>query len=148
MKFKIDAPILEADSYPEVLFVNRSSDDSLKEHLALLARYFRKEMGFDHLQFDESMYDNEDFTGFLLLQRAMDLVERVDHYPNRIIGAGIFENSRGKFELDWVWIHPFFRNRGALRDQWGNFKSKFGQFTVAEPLSAQMSEFLKKHPSQ
>lgn len=148
MKFNIDTPILEAPGYPDVLFVNSSSDIALKEHIALLAIYFKKEMGFDHLQFDESMYDNEDFTGFLILRRAMDLVERLDHYPNRVIGAGIFQNGNGEFELDWVWIHPFFRNRGTLRDQWEGFREKFGQFTVAKPLSVQMSTFLEKHHSQ
>lgn len=111
----------------------------------MIAKYFKNEMGFDHLQFDESMYDNEDFTGFLLLQRAMDLVEREDHFPSRIVGGGIFVKYCSAYELDWVWIHPFSRNRKVLRDRWGGFKEKFGNFSVAKPLSAQMAAFLQKH---
>ncbi|MGJ0483801.1 MAG: hypothetical protein ACR65R_04605 [Methylomicrobium sp.] len=145
MEYCIDAPILEKPGYPEVLYIDKDSDESLKDHLAVIAKYFKNEMCFNRLQFDESMYDNNDFTGFLVLQPAMDLVEREDHFPCRVVGGGVFAHSCRGPELDWVWIHPFSRNRKLLRNRWKEFKARFGQFSVAEPLSAHMSAFLKKH---
>lgn len=145
MSYCIDAPTLEMPGYPTVLFIDRSSDKPLKDHLAVFAKYFKKEMRFDSLQFDESMYDNEDFVGFLFLQRAMDLVVHVDHYPNRVVGGGVFARRGVIDELDWVWLHPFSRNRRLLRKSWPTFTKRFGQFSVAEPISAHMSVFLKKH---
>lgn len=145
MKFRIDSQVIEAPGYPPVLYITKESEETQKDQLAIIAKYFKSEMGFDHLQFDDSMYDNDRFTGFLLLQRAMDLVEREDHFPSRIVGGGIFVENLGSHELDWVWIHPFSRNRKILRDRWREFKERFGQFSVTEPLSVQMAAFLKKH---
>lgn len=145
MKFRIDAPVLEMAGYPGLLFIDRSSVELWKAPLAVIASYFKKEMKFDHLQFDESMYDNADYVGFLLLQGAMDLVTHDDHYPNRVVGGGTFVKRGDRLELDWVWLHPFSRNEGALRNAWKTFKNKFGQFTVAMPLSVQMAAFLQKH---
>lgn len=145
MKFCIDASILEMVGYPPVLFIDRTSIEQWKAHLAVIARYFKKEMKFDNLQFDESMYDNEDFVGFLFLERAMDLVAHEDHYPNRVVGGGVLVEHGASYELDWVWLHPFSRNRGLLRNSWKTFARRFGQFSVATPLSVQMSAFLEKH---
>ena len=145
MKFTIDAEVVEVDAYPELLFVDKSSTTSHKDSLASLAYYFKKEMRFDHLQFDKDMYGNDDYTGFLILKRAMDLVEHEDHYPSRIIGGGVFVKTNENFKLDWIWIHPFERNKGTLKSRWTEFQKKFGHFGVTEPLSAQMSAFLAKH---
>ena len=74
MHYQIDAPILELDSYEEPLYIDKNSDLLHKETLAQLARYFKREMGTDYLQFDESMFDDDRYTGFLLLKMASDLV--------------------------------------------------------------------------
>lgn len=145
MPFVIDSTVLEVPCAPALLYVDKHSETSHKESLALLARYFKKEMRFDWLQFDQDMFHRNDFTGFLLLKRAMDLVQHEDHYPSRVIGGGIFVQFDSCFRLDWVWIHPFSRNRGILKQNWKGFQERFGQFEVAEPLSVQMSAFLGKH---
>ena len=57
-----------------------------------------------------------------------------------------FDGIRHGFrELDWVWLHPFSRNRKMLRNNWDTFRQRFGQFSVAAPLSAHMSDFIRKH---
>ena len=57
----------------------------------------------------------------------------------------MFVKADESFKLDWVWIHPFARNRGTLKENWKELQGRFGQFEVSEPLSAQMSAFLGKH---
>ena len=145
MDFCIDAPVVEIPSYPAVVFIDRNSEISQKNFLATIARYFKREMRFDNLQYDQSMYHNEDLTGFLFLQRAMDLVKNENHFPSRVVGGGVFVKQGDSYELDWVWLHPFFRNRKILRGHWKQFKQRFGQFSVDSPLSAHMSNFVGKH---
>jgi hypothetical protein len=145
MKFCIDAPILDMPGYPPLLYVDRNSIDAWKENLAMSARLFKKEMNFDHLQFDESMYENDNFVGVLFLQRAMDLVLHEDHYPNRVVGGAVFVAHGASFELDWLWLHPFARNRKMLKSNWPTLTQRFGSFSVAKPISLQMSAFIQKH---
>lgn len=146
MKFCIDAPILDILGYPPLLFVDRNSIDAWKGNLAMSARFFKSEMNFDHLQFDESMYENDDFVGVLFLQRAMDLVLHEDHYPNRVVGGALFvARSSVCYELDWLWLHPFARNRKLLKESWPALTHRFGRFSVARPVSLQMSAFIQKH---
>ena len=145
MNFCIDAPILEVLGYPPIVFIDKDSDKSLKAMLAIIAKYFKTEMRFDSLQFDQSMYRNEDFVGVLFLHRAMDLVKSEGHYPSRVVGGGIFVKRSDSYELDWIWLHPFSRNRKTLRNNWNTFRQRFGQFSVATPLSAHMADFIKKH---
>lgn len=147
MNFSINSQVIEnLDGYKSIIYIDNGSKKSVKDALAILARYFKREMCYDRLQFDESMYSRIDFTGFMLMERAMDLVENMDHYPNRVLGGGVFRQiDSSSHELDWVWIHPFARNRRKLLNHWSEFRSKFGDFSVAEPLSAHMASFIKKH---
>ncbi len=143
-KFRIDASVIELVGYPPLLFIPPEADVSLKNELATLAGYFKAEMGFDRLQFDDTMYDEVDYMGFLLLSWAMDRVEHEDHFPSRVVGGGIFVEYEDGYELDWVWIHPFFRNRGLLKKAWKEFEHRFGAFTVSPPWSPSMKAFLAK----
>jgi len=57
MKFTISSSVLDdLEGYKSLIYVDRNSDRNTKEALANLAVYFKKEMRFDHLQFDESMF--------------------------------------------------------------------------------------------
>lgn len=145
MKFCIDAPTLDMVGYPPILFVDRTSIEEWKEHLAMIACFFKKEMNFDCLQFDESMYGNDDFVGVLFLERAMDLVLHEDHFPARVVGGAVFVAHSITYELDWIWLHPFARNRKLLKNNWRALTHRFGQFSVAKPVSLQMSAFIQKH---
>ena len=76
----------------------------------------------------------------------MDLVENIDHHPYRVLGGGCFrELHDGAYQLDWVWLHPFARNRRKLKEQWPKFQDKFGAFTITLPLSAHMAKFVEKN---
>jgi hypothetical protein len=147
MKYKIDSPVIQNNiDHKEVIYVMPSSDDVLQSALEVLAEYFKKEFRYDYLQYCKHD-ENSDCTGFLLTERALDLVEDIYHHPYRIVGGGCFRSrdSNSSYFLDWVWLHPFARNRGRLKKVWPQFKENFGSFTVTKPLSAQMKAFLEKY---
>lgn len=146
MKYKIDSPVIQNNvEHKEILYVLPSSDDELQGALELLAEYFKKEFRYDYLQYCKGD-SNSDCTGFLITERAWDLAEEIDHHPYRIVGGGCFRTkSPDNYFLDWVWFHPFARNRGMLKKAWPLFKEKFREFSVTEPLSAHMKEFIAKH---
>ncbi|WOJ93690.1 hypothetical protein R0135_00640 [Congregibacter variabilis] len=146
MTYKIDAPVIENnDKHTKIFYIMPSSDDELQSALEILAGYFKKEFGYDFTQYCK-YEENSDRTGFLITQRALDLVKDIEHYPYRIIGGGCFlATENGNHKLDWIWFHPFSRNRGELKKIWPGFKEKFGDFSYTEPLSSQMKLFLEKH---
>lgn len=111
----------------------------------MMARYFRNEFRYDWLQYCAYEHDAQ-CTGVLICEREMDLVKDDEHYQNRVVGAaGFQERGVGAYTLDWIWLHPFARNRGKLKRLWPKLKDKFGSFGVTKPLSAHMASFIDKH---
>ncbi len=47
--------------------------------------------------------------------------------------------------LDWLWIHPYARDRKVLTKHWLTFNSKFGDFFIEPPYSKAMQPFIEKH---
>ncbi len=128
------------------MYVDASSSLTEKKALEMMALYFKREFRYDHSQYEASD-PGDDCLGFLVLERAKDLVKDTGHHPNRAIGGGCFRKGMGdKWKLDWIWLHPFARNRGNLKKIWPGFKTKFDDFALQEPLSAQMKAFLTKYP--
>ncbi|MBD1388643.1 hypothetical protein IC617_04305 [Neiella sp. HB171785] len=145
MKYEITLPIHEdLGGYKSLSYVDPESSKSCRDSLELMATYFRRECKYDHLQYESSCH-HQKFTGVLFFEKAMDLVKEIDHYPNRVIGGAGFLEQSGGYTLDWIWIHPFSRNRGNLRKHWPKLKEKFGEFNLSHPISAQMARFLEKN---
>jgi hypothetical protein len=68
-------------------------------------------------------------------------------YRDPVIGACYFAWGGWSDEppvrlLQWVWLHPYFRRRGLLRDAWPGFRAEFGDFQCEPPLSDAMRAFL------
>jgi len=92
LEYEIKDCILDnVGGYQRILYVDNQSDRVILDTLAQYARYFKWEMRFDTVQFDEYMYQSDDYVGFIIKKMAGDLVEHEDHYPNRVIGAGVFQ---------------------------------------------------------
>jgi hypothetical protein len=144
MDYSIELPVsVEFQSYEGVVFVYQDSIASHKIALGSMASYFKKEFHYDYLQYCEEEHD-PDCIGVLFVERAYDKVENIDHHPHRVVGGACFRKRTEIFVLDWVWLHPFARNRKILKNNWANFKSRFDEFEVSTPLSAHMESFLKK----
>jgi hypothetical protein len=49
--------------------------------------------------------------------------------------------------MEWVWMHPYFRDRGILQSHWRTLRSKHHDFAVSGPVSKAMKSFLMKNNS-
>jgi hypothetical protein len=66
--------------------------------------------------------------------------------PRRIYGACYCKKmefaDRDYWVLEWIWLHPFFRNRGNLKKHWGYLEEVFEDFLINKPISHDMKAFL------
>ena len=145
MKYDIRSLVLEdLDGYKALSYITPTSPNNQREALELMAGHFKREMRFDHLQYEACAHD-ENCVGALVCEAAMDLVTNEDHFPNYVIGGACFRRaSSADYVLDWIWLHPFARNRRNLSRLWPRFKDRFGEFRVTEALSAHMKSFLER----
>ena len=151
--FSIELPL--SNSYwsdDGIIFVGKESDSDLRRKLQTFAYYFKREFKYDFTQYreDEHLRSDKKCEGFLFSEFAIDRLEEDQPDPYRLCGGGCFrwrerEAGEPKWELDWVWLHPFFRHRNLFSSQWALFKDRFGDFGIAQPISADMERFLKKH---
>ena len=96
-----------------------------------MARYFLRESGTDFMQFC-ALERDESYCAFLWCVRYA------------CVGACCFRDRDGTMALQWVWLHPYARNRGILGATWPVFIGQFGSgFPVEGPYSDAMRHFLR-----
>ena len=155
MTYSLNPPVSSSLSVQDSpLLVNTQSPKIFRKHVEFFARCFMRELHFDFVQFDASELSSSRFytpyDAYLFHERAWDLVRHVDEPArSRTIGACCFRRdtaigSESGWTLQWVWFHPFFRQRGHLSTAWPTFKERYGEFTVDPPLSLAMKAFLAK----
>lgn len=127
------------NNYPPYLIpVRHDSAWNLRNATRVLARYFQKEFFYDFIQWET--YDNDPNTIAFLWTRAPETIEPV-------WGAACFRwrdrtDAPAGWSLDWVWFHPYERNKGHLKEAWPFFKTVFGDFDVSTPTSPAMKAFV------
>ena len=127
------------------LLVNTESPKDFRKHVEFFARCFKRELQFDFVQFDASESPRSPYytpyEAHLFHEHAMDLVRYVgEPAKHRSIGACCFRRDQtasqgAEWSLQWVWFHPYFRQRGHLSMAWPSFREWYGEFTVDPPLS-------------
>lgn len=127
-----------------------------KQAIETLATYASRELQWDLVPFNADENEVQDdfvpWTAYLFHGEFMPPYDLDDHYKNVLyFGACCFreqENEDGvyRWELNWVWLHPYFRRRGWLTRAWPLFKQEFGSFEVSTPQEEAMKSFLLKHP--
>lgn len=105
------------------------------------ARQFKREMGFDFIQWGHETRRDTDpqVHGFLLADTSGTLPH------GSIVGACCFRWRDDHWSLSWVWIAPKMRRNGILAQRWPGFLERFGDFAVEAPLSDAMQLFLARH---
>lgn len=140
------------DRHSPTLIVPESKK-KLREYVERFARYFKRELQMDFIQFEAS--ETPDTSGYvpyeayLFHDRAYDVGDEDSETKERCLGACCFrwidwENAPASWSFEWVWIHPFRRGRGILRKAWPDFRRKYGEFHVAPPYSPAMEKFLER----
>lgn len=141
----------------EVTEVTSRSRRSHRVAVRKLAEFFRREFGYDFVQYHEDDLDcNPRDTAYLWIHpEACDYVawtavgDRRTVFRVPCIGACCFrwrewQNAPHGFALAWIWLHPYWRRHGLLSRQWSAFRAKFGVFDVEGPLSEAMKRFVEK----
>ncbi|MEX3969780.1 hypothetical protein [Paraburkholderia caribensis] len=123
----------------------------LRRAVETLARYFKKELGFDELQFEASETRESlgyvPYEAYIFYNTAHDRLLEDQVTPHRIFGACCFrwrewKDQEAGWSHDWVWMHPYFRRRGHLRRAWPLFQQRYGErFHIELPLSIEMQAF-------
>jgi len=127
--------------------INKQSDSELHEEVFKIAKYFKEELDYDSIPYSQLGFIPKEDKVLLFTEEALD-VYKTKPMPHRIYGACYFKRmkfSKGEdyWALEWIWLHPFFRNRGNLKKHWTNLEEKFGAFLIKEPVSHDMTAFLE-----
>jgi len=147
--YKIDLSVSEQYfSDTNIIQVDKQSNTDLYTEVYKLAKYFKEELNYDQVPFCRYGQLSEKYKVLLFTERALDKTKK-EPMPYRIYGACLFsiqEFTHGDdyWILKWIWIHPFFRNRGNLKKNWEQMEEDFGNFLIETPISNDMKGFLKK----
>jgi hypothetical protein len=126
---------------PEGLIpVGPASGRSLRKAVHELAKLFRREFGYDFVQWSVKE-TNPRTEAFLWCSESWSF-----QVP---LGAVCFrwrewKDAPAGWSLDWIWMHPFERRHGHLSTAWPFFSKLYGDFHVAPSLSPAMSSFVEK----
>lgn len=123
------------------------------------ARYFRREFRYDFVPYSATEMSCPDaFTHktaayvFTHPECCLDINKSTGDLIRklRVVGACCFrwrvwtDRPHG-YAMQWIWLHPYVRNKGYLKLCWPYFLHRFGEFLVEPPLSPAMRHFVKKY---
>ena len=121
-------------------WVDKDSPLWQREYFVHIRRYQASECN-DGFYMDDSDSSWENLVVYPFVEHVRD---DSGSYVKALVGAaGFIQDSAGESQLEYCWIHPFFRNKGLLRSAWYEFKYKFGDFIVSQPRTKAMDAFLE-----
>ena len=147
--YKIDLSVSrEYASSNNLITIDHQSNTGLFEEVYKIAKYFKEELNYDSVPFSKQGMISKPYKALLFTERALDKYKQ-GPMPYRIYGACVFTLMKFKEDddywvLEWIWFHPFFRNRGNLKKNWKDLENEFGDFLIQKPISNDMNSFLKK----
>ncbi len=139
-------------SFNNLIEINEQSNISLHEEVYKIAEYFKEELNYNSIPYNRYGNLSEEYKVLLFIEEALDKY-KADPMPYRIYGACLFSKMKFKedkdyWALEWIWFHPFFRNRGYLKKNWPILEEKFDDFIIKKPTSNDMKAFLKNKNSK
>jgi hypothetical protein len=127
----------EFGNIQRLIVVTTTSSTKMHQQMYLRAVAFKREFGYDFIQWGKPKSTDPDARGFLFLNS-----EAI------IVGACAFrhrEHQDARWQaLQWIWIAPKYRRSGILSSYWHELRSIIGDFHVEPPVSAEMQAFLYK----
>ena len=120
-------------------WVTSKSPKWQRKHIVMIRRYQKYECD-DGCIMDTSDKLWEEIQAFTFTDTYFDKKKGV--YREWLIGSACFYRYKYGMQLDFCWLHPFWRNKGLLRDSWPQFIERFGNFYLSRPISKSMQGFL------
>jgi hypothetical protein len=136
IKFLREPPIELSEPGFSLVFLKWSKKDpiSLRKIIHQYALYFKRTFDYDFIQYDvRNDSDNSD------KDEAFLIFCPESEGPPLAIGAGCFRwrechARKHEFALQWVYIHPMYRERGVFKTAWPEFLKRYGDFTIEPPF--------------
>jgi hypothetical protein len=123
----------------------------LRRAVECIAYYFRRELGYDFLQYCSLEMKDDGHRAYLWA----DPGTLNDEFKMTVIGACCFRWRKWRdappdfpsesYGLQWIWLHPYQRRKGVLANSWPYFLARFDPFVPEGPHSPAMEAFLRKH---
>ena len=121
-------------------WIDVDSDEWQKSCIVQIRRYQSMECE-DGFKMDTSDECWENLQVFPFTSDLYD--EELEDCRQYVVGAvGFSKYENNIVELDFCWIHPFWRQRGLLKSYWDDFLLEFGDFYVSHPRTRAMQGFL------
>lgn len=146
-RLTIEMPFVVESARKPLVEVHRTSPKKHRAAVETVARYFKREFQYDSLQYSA---ENDDAIAFLFIDPDTMRVDQRERWHLLARGAICFrqrplpDHEIVTWRLDWVWLHPYFRNAGVLDRHFDLFEKRFGDFFIGAPLSNSMKRFLEK----
>lgn len=131
----------------EDVFLVIKPTQNLAIALAKVAKYFQREGGYDFCTLFNYglMYLNPHRERIVFFSEFFQDEDSKDFtFKYMIYGVARFIRDEDFWSLDWVWLHPYKRNKGILSQAWSSLQKEFGDFTVIQPNSA-VRRVIQKH---
>lgn len=148
-KYTMDLSLIQEIKTSNFLIeVNSLLNRPLFKEVYKIAKYFKEESNYDRVPFDLTGMLPTPYKVFLFTEIDIDEVAAGNKKTQRIYGACLFSKksfskSENIWVLEWIWLHPFFRHRGFLKEKWTFFQDEFGDFFIGKPVSPNMEAFLE-----
>jgi hypothetical protein len=106
------------------------------------ALYFRREFGYDFPPYD--VRENDWRSRAFLWVSCPGIANKHNVWGACCFRWRKYTNADPLWAMQWVWLHPYARNRGLMTKAWPYFLLRFGWFDVEPPYSQAMRYALRK----
>ncbi|WP_372922417.1 hypothetical protein [Roseovarius sp.] len=119
---------------PDAIWVDANSPNWMHVAITRRARAFKREFGYDFVQWSGASHANPGAVAFAFLDEEC-----------RLIGGCAFRlggGKNGRNKLDWIWFCPSARRQGHLTRAWPRLVDRMGEFDLEPPVSEAMQAFV------
>lgn len=116
---------------------------SYKNALQKIALFFKREKGYDFVQYTADEVLDSNIKAFIFISER-------NYELDSIYGGCCFRKRKYKdggisWALQWIWIHPYEREKGHFKKAFPLFKDLLGEFEIEGPYSRPMWNFVSKY---
>jgi hypothetical protein len=131
---------------PSLWRLTRASARHAHQVTERYARYFRREFGYDFVQYDaDEAYDLHETQAWLWTS--------CDYEGYRVLGACCCRYRRytnlpeSLWALQWVWLHPYARHKGLFTAAWPVLLQQYGALHLEPPVSGAIRHIVRETPT-
>lgn len=129
----------------DVIRIKSTDSQELRNAMYVIARFFKREFRYDSVQYAAPYMTEDDNECYAYAWT----IEKEGSKKSSVVGGFCFRKREKGFDLQWIWLHPYLRNKGFLSKLWPFLKEKFGHdFYVEPPYSSQIEHFLNKEENK